>query len=124
MPRAISRIKTLAPNLVIDVIAANDVRDLMRREADIAVRHVRPEHPDLVARLICEANGYFYASKEYLAARGHPQSSSDLDQHDFISMGDVSRMVDYLTCWVKQPVHPISNNCCRSNECLVWMAPA
>lgn len=97
LPRAISRIKTLAPNLVIDVIAANDVRDLMRREADIAVRHVRPEHPDLVARLICEANGYFYASKEYLAARGHPRSPSDLDQHDFISMGDVSRMVDYLS---------------------------
>jgi len=97
LPRAISRIKTLAPNLVIDVIAANDVRDLMRREADIAVRHVRPEHPDLVARLICEANGYFYASKDYLAARGHPQSPMDLDQHDFISMGDVSRMIDHLS---------------------------
>lgn len=97
LPRAISRIKTLAPNLVIDVIAANDVRDLMRREADIAVRHVRPEHPDLVAQLICEANGYFYASKDYLAARGHPQSPRDLDQHDFISMGDVSRMIDHLS---------------------------
>lgn len=55
------------------------------------------EHPDLVARLICEAKGYFYASKEYLAARGHPRSLSDLDQHDFVSMGDVSRMVDYLS---------------------------
>ncbi|MFX4298703.1 MULTISPECIES: LysR family transcriptional regulator [Roseobacteraceae] len=96
LPPAVSRIKALAPNLVIDVIAANDVRDLMRREADIAVRHVRPEHPDLVVRLICEAKAYFYASKEYLAARGHPQSLSDLDQHDFISMGNVSRMVEYL----------------------------
>jgi DNA-binding transcriptional LysR family regulator len=96
LPSAVSKIKTLAPNLVIDVIADNDVRDLMRREADIAVRHVRPQHPDLVARLICEANAYFYASKEYLAARGHPRSLSDLKQHDFISMGDASRMVDYL----------------------------
>ena len=96
LPRAVSRIRALAPNLVIDIIATNDVRDLMRREADIAVRHLRPEHPDLIARLICEANGHFYASKEYLAARGHPRSLSDLGQHDFISMGDVSRMVDYL----------------------------
>lgn len=96
LPRAVTRIKTLAPNLIIDVFAANDVRDLMRREADIAVRHVRPEHPDLVARLICEANCYFYASKAYLAARGHPRSLDDLGKHDFISMGDVSRMVDYL----------------------------
>ncbi len=97
LPRAASKIKTLAPNLVIDIIAANDIRDLMRREADIAVRHVHPEHSDLVARLICDANGYLYASKEYLAARGHPKSPSDLDQHDFISMGDVPRMVDYLS---------------------------
>ncbi|MGC1487215.1 MAG: LysR family transcriptional regulator [Albidovulum sp.] len=97
LPRAVCKIKTLAPNLVIDVIAANDVRDLMRREADIAVRHVRPAHPDLVARLICEAKGYFYASTEYLAARGHPRTLSDLDQHDFVSMGDVSRMTDYLS---------------------------
>lgn len=96
LPRAVSRIRTLAPNLIIDIIAANDVRDLMRREADIAVRHLRPEHPDLIARLICEANGYFYASKEYLVARGHPRSLGDLGQHDFISMGEVSRMVDYL----------------------------
>lgn len=96
LPPAVSRIRALAPNLVIDIIAANDVRDLMRREADIAVRHLRPEHPDLIARLICEANGYFYASKKYLAARGHPRSLNDLEQHDFISMGDVSRMVDYL----------------------------
>ena len=97
LPRAVARIKALAPNLVIDVIAANDIRDLMRREADIAIRHVRPEHPDLIARLICEAKGYFYASKDYLAARGHPRSLKDLGQHDFISMGDNPRMVGYLS---------------------------
>lgn len=96
LPRAVGRIKALAPNLVIDVIAANDLRDLMRREADIAIRHVRPDQPDLVARLICEATGYFYASRAYLATRGHPRSLKDLDQHDFISMGDTPRMVAYL----------------------------
>ena len=96
LPHAVKRIKTLAPNLVIDIIAANDVRDLMRREADIAIRHVRPVQPDLVARLIREARGYFYASKDYLAIRGHPQTVKDLAQHDFISMGDNPRMMDYL----------------------------
>ncbi|SLN29552.1 transcriptional activator TtdR [Roseovarius gaetbuli] len=96
MPRALGRIRALAPNLVIDVIAANNLRDLMRREADIAIRHVRPDQPDLVARLICEATGHFYASRAYLATRGHPRSLKDLDQHDFISMGDTPRMVAYL----------------------------
>ncbi len=78
LPKAVARIKTLAPNLVIDIIAANDLRDLMRREADIAIRHVRPEQPDLIARLIRKGRGYFYASKNYLAIRGHPQSVNDL----------------------------------------------
>jgi DNA-binding transcriptional LysR family regulator len=96
LPPAITKIRALAPNLKIDVIAANDVRDLMRREADIAVRHIRPDQPDLIARLICDAKGYFYASDKYLAARGHPRSLSDLKQHDFISMGDVSRMLGHL----------------------------
>lgn len=96
LPCALTRIKELAPNLFIDVIAANDIRDLMRREADIAIRHVRPENPDLVARLIREGKAYFYASKDYLAMRGHPKSLRELEQHDFISMGNISRMVAYL----------------------------
>lgn len=96
LPPALTRIRTLAPKLRVNVDAANDVRDLMRREADIAVRHMRPDQPDLIARLVREANGYFYASKDYIAARDQPKSFADFANHDLISFGDTPRMIEYL----------------------------
>ncbi|MDI3338409.1 LysR family transcriptional regulator [Defluviimonas aestuarii] len=96
LPAALKRIREVAPRLEIDIVAANDIRDLMRREADIAIRHVRPEQPDLIARLVREARAYFYASPGYLAARGRPRTLADLARHDFIGFGDNRRMLDYL----------------------------
>jgi DNA-binding transcriptional LysR family regulator len=96
LPPILKDLRAKAPKLVIEVVASDDVQDLMRREADIAIRHVRPEQPDLIARLVREAKGYFYASKEYLDLHGRPQSVDDLAKHDFVGSGDVPRMLEYL----------------------------
>lgn len=96
LPKMIVEIRKRAPGLVIEVVATNDISDLMRREADIAVRHVRPEQPDLVARLVREATGHFYAAKTYLDRRERPKTRKDLAGHDWVSYGDADRMVDYL----------------------------
>lgn len=96
LPPALKRLRELAPRLTIDVVATNDIRDLQRREADIAIRHVRPEQPDLIARLLKDTNAYFYASTSYLDRRGRPDTIKDLTAHDFISLGDVDRMIGYM----------------------------
>lgn len=96
LPRALSRLRSVAPGLSVEVVAANDIRDLMRREADIAVRHLRPEQPDLVARLIREAHGQLYASQSYIDTRGAPAGKDALRQHDFVSFGDTTQMIAYL----------------------------
>jgi len=96
LPRAIHRIRERAPRLQIEVIAANDIRDLLHREADIAIRHVRPEQPELIARLLLEEKAYFYGSAAYFAARGHPRTLEELATHEFISMGDNDRMIEYM----------------------------
>ncbi|WP_412552561.1 LysR family transcriptional regulator [Shimia sp. MIT1388] len=96
LPPILKDLRAKAPKLVIEVVASDDVQDLMRREADIAIRHVRPEQPDLIARLVREAKGYFYASQEYLDLRGRPQTVDDLAKHDFVGSGDVPRMLEYL----------------------------
>ena len=96
LPAALKRLREVAPRLEIDIVAANDIRDLMRREADIAIRHVRPDQPDLIARLVREARAYFYASGPYLSARGRPNTPADLTRHDFIGFGDNRQMLDYL----------------------------
>lgn len=96
LPPALKQLRDIAPLLEIDVVAANDIRDLQRREADIAVRHVRPEQPDLIARLVREATGHFYAAGSYLDRRGRPTTVAELSMHDFIGFGDNDRMLGYL----------------------------
>ena len=96
LPPALKQLRTTAPLLEIDVIASNDIRDLLQREADIAIRHVRPEQPDLIARLVREETAHFYAAQSYLDTRGMPALSEELSKHDFISFVDASQMLEYL----------------------------
>lgn len=97
LPEAIKRIREEAPLLEIDVVAANDIRDLQLREADIAIRHVRPEQPNLIAKLIGEATGCFYASDSYIEKYGAPKSLQDLSSHHLIGFGDNDRMIEHLS---------------------------
>ncbi len=96
LPPAIKELRKIAPLVEIDVVATNDIRDLQLREADIAVRHVRPEQPDLIARLVCEATAHFYASGSYLDQHGRPGSFAEMSDHDFIGFGDNDRMIATL----------------------------
>lgn len=96
LPPILKQIRLAAPRLEIDVVAANDVRDIQRREADIAIRHVRPTQPDLIARLVAEATAHFYAATTYLDQVGRPKTESDLVKLDFVGFGDVDTMIGFL----------------------------
>ena len=95
LPPILETITTQAPSLEIDVVADNGVRDLVRREADIAIRHVRPDQPNLLTRRVRDEVMRFYASSSYLQAMG-PFKTSDISSHQIISFVDADRMLDYL----------------------------
>ena len=96
LPPIIADLVRAAPEIQIELVVSDDLRDLSRREADIAVRHVRPTDPNLTARLIGEASGYFFAATSYLDRRGRPASREELKSHDFIGIRDAARMVEGL----------------------------
>lgn len=96
LPPVLTRLRAAAPRLDIDVVAANDIRDILRREADIAIRHVRPTDPDLIARRVREGTAHFYAARSYIARQGRPEALEDLARHDFIHLGDAAQFVEYL----------------------------
>ncbi|WP_370399970.1 LysR family transcriptional regulator [Sulfitobacter sp. JB4-11] len=96
LPEVIRKLRIQAPQISVEIVATDSIQDLMVRDADIAVRHVRPEQPNLVARLLREKPGHFYATQSYLEARGRPAKISDLAQHDWVAMGDVDRMRGYI----------------------------
>ncbi|MDJ0929241.1 MAG: LysR family transcriptional regulator [Gammaproteobacteria bacterium] len=84
LPPILARIRAQAPGIEIEVIAANEVRDLRRREADIAIRHARPEQADLIGKLIGGTTAHLYASEAYLDRIGRPTTPADLADADFI----------------------------------------
>ena len=96
LPQVIKKLREAAPLVEIDVIATNDISNLQLREADIAIRHIRPEQPDLIARLVSEATAHFYASKNYLDQHGRPRSFAEMSDHDFIGFGDNNQMLEFL----------------------------
>ncbi|MFC4348467.1 LysR family transcriptional regulator [Kordiimonas lipolytica] len=72
------------PGITVDVKVDNAVSDLLRREADIALRMFRPVQNDLICkRTVSMAYGY-YAHKDYLAEHGTPKSMADMKKFDFI----------------------------------------
>ncbi len=93
LPPVIAKIRAVAPGIDIHVVASNKVENLTKRDADIAIRHVRPDQPDLIARHVADFTGNLYASTAYLEARGRPQSVDDLSSHDFIGTGETPRLI-------------------------------
>ena len=84
LPPVIAKIHAAHPGINIEIVATNEVRDLKRREADIAVRNAPPKQPDLIARKLREDTAQLYASPAYLDRIGNPQSVRDLNAARFI----------------------------------------
>ena len=93
LPPVIALIRDQAPGIEIEIIGSNQVQDLRRREADIAIRHAEPEHADLIGRRIGGTTGHLYASKAYIKRRGRPKKAQDLIEHDFIGFEYPERML-------------------------------
>ncbi len=96
LPPVVARLREVAPDIEIEILASNTLQDLRRREADIAIRHVRPEHPDLITRLIRETTAHLYASTAYLDQVGRPGSLAELNALSFIGFEDTERAITIL----------------------------
>ncbi|MBS0348161.1 MAG: LysR family transcriptional regulator [Comamonadaceae bacterium] len=96
LPPILQRLRAQEPGIAVEVIASNALSDLLRREADIAIRHVKPEQPDLIARLVREARACFYASETWVQAHGHPRSAEDAAQLAFVGSDRNGQYLGYL----------------------------
>jgi DNA-binding transcriptional LysR family regulator len=65
------------PNIAFELHLSNRTEDLLRRDADIAVRMVRPTQTGLVAQRLGETVIGFYAHRAYLQRVGEPQSLAE-----------------------------------------------
>jgi DNA-binding transcriptional LysR family regulator len=84
LPGVLAQLRLQMPELQIEVVSSNQISNLLRREADIAVRMVRPEQGSLVAKKIGNVALGAFAHRNYLARRGVPRQPTDLLRHDLI----------------------------------------
>lgn len=81
LPQKLGEFHAQFPELKIEVNIDNRNVNLLRREADIAVRLARPEQPDLICRKVGMLHFGLYASQTYLNEHGTPQHLADLKNH-------------------------------------------
>lgn len=76
------------PNLHLDLRLDDREYDLLKLEAECALRLWAADKADLIQRKLTNLTMSLYASKEYLEKYGVPQTPEDLDRHRIISYGD------------------------------------
>ncbi|HEV8247017.1 MAG TPA: LysR family transcriptional regulator, partial [Polyangiaceae bacterium] len=76
------------PGLVAEVLSGNESLDLLRGQADVAVRFKRTTQPDLLCKKIGTTGWSLYAAESYLARSGAPASSRDLAGHDLVGFDE------------------------------------
>lgn len=96
LPPILAKLRQAHPGIIVEIVASTRASNLLRREADIAIRNFRPSEPDLVARKICDVPARLYASHAYLAGLGDPQTPYDLRNADFISIDGSSMFLKEL----------------------------
>ena len=96
MPPILMDLRLKAPRIQIDLVVSNEVRDLVKREADIAIRHGRPEQPDLIARHIRDCAAHFCASQKYLQRVGTPNSIRGLSALEFLGPSPLNTILPEL----------------------------
>jgi len=84
LPDIVAAMRIAAPDIDIEIVASDETQNLLRRDADIALRMYEPRQAQLVRRRIADIPLAVYASPAYLARRGTPARLADLLDHDVI----------------------------------------
>jgi DNA-binding transcriptional LysR family regulator len=84
LPPILADFHSRNPRVSVELALSNRNEDLLRGDADIAVRMVRPTQGALVAKRIGRIDIGLYAHRHYLKGRAIPRQLEDLGQHALI----------------------------------------
>lgn len=119
LPPVLLSLQAQAPKLRIEVVTTNELSDLRRREADIALRHVRPTEPELIGRLLREATAGFYASHDWVRVHGHPRQAAQAASCRFIGNDRSGQYLGYLRAH-GLPLTEDNFSCYAQNSVTAW----
>jgi DNA-binding transcriptional LysR family regulator len=82
----IARLREEHPEVSVEIVTTDEVLDLARGEADIAIRFgARPSQESLVVRHLIDLDECFYAHRELVTCLGRPTDYADLARYPLIA---------------------------------------
>src|SRR5262249_13768118 len=84
LPAILTEFHAHHSDVAIELSLSDRTEDLLRRDADIAVRMTRPKQCSLIARRIGSATVGLHAHRRYLDQHGRPSKMEQLTQHVLI----------------------------------------
>ncbi len=97
----LSRFRVENPDVEIDLVISNRAADILRREADVAIRIGSPGSDALIGRKLGSARFGIFGHDSYLARHGVPKEPQDLNDHIIIeSTGDIAALPQVV--WLRE----------------------
>lgn len=93
LPPILKNLRDQEPGIAIELVASNQISDLLRREADIAVRLVKPEQDSLISRCLGKVTIGIYAHKSYMKNRSIPRALPELLSHELIGFDNNGNII-------------------------------
>lgn len=94
LPKIIAEIRRQEPAIAIELVPSDESRNLLYREADIAVRMYRPTQLDLVTQHVGNLDLVLCAARSYLKGRPPFQGVQSLAAHDFVGFDRNTAILD------------------------------
>jgi DNA-binding transcriptional LysR family regulator len=90
LPSMLAAFRERHPRIAVELLLSNRSEDLLRREADVAVRMVKPTQGALTARKLGVLHLGLHAHPRYLKAHGAPKTLDELREHPIIGFDKTS----------------------------------
>lgn len=94
LPDMLTNLRRTVPKLSIELVSSDATHNLLRREADIAVRMYRPTQSDIFVKKVAELELGIFAHKSYLDGKKEIRSEADLFGHDMIGYDQNTIIID------------------------------
>ena len=89
LPAWLGHLMQVEPQLEIELRATREIENLLRRDADIAVRFARPNQEGVIARRVGAVRVGLYMSTEYRDRHGEPGTMAQAMTHLLIGGADI-----------------------------------
>ncbi|RJF92215.1 LysR family transcriptional regulator [Noviherbaspirillum saxi] len=94
LPPIFAALRAAYPAIQIELVASNRIDNLLTREADIAIRMIRPQQAGLITRKIADYPMGFYAHEVYLAKHSVVEGNDEWMQYDWVGLDQSNQLIE------------------------------